>query len=314
MTENNSLWRHPAVFFITRMFILLGMMMVFGGVAYSIALVSSKALFRVDFIANPELLNNFSDPAAIAALKYVQAISAIGLFIFPAWFFCRAINREPIDYLKLDRKINIREVLVALAIMICITPFISWLVYVNEKIQLPASMYELETTLKQTEALAARITEAFLNVSTFGGLISNLIVVALIAAVGEEFFFRGVLQTFIRNISGNAHFAVIFAAIVFSAFHAQFYGFLPRFVLGAVLGYAFLFTGNLWISILIHFTNNALAVVFSYQPFAHALPAELQTDYTFEAWYVNAVSALITLALLLLLRKITLKRVWYNGE
>lgn len=314
MTENNSLWRHPAVFFITRMFILLGMMLVFGGMAYSIALVSSKALFGVDFVADPSLLNNFSDPNVIAALKYVQALSAIGLFIFPAWFFCKAINREPIDYLKLNRKTKASEVLIALAIMICITPFISWLVYVNEKIQLPASMHELETTLKQTEALAARITEAFLNVSTFGGLISNLVVIALIAAIGEEFFFRGVLQTFLRNITGHPHFAVIFTAVVFSAFHAQFYGFLPRFVLGVVLGYAFLFTGNVWISILIHFTNNALAVVFSYQPFSHLLPAELQSDYTFEAWYINAASALLTLALLLLLRKITSKRVWYNGE
>ncbi|MES2690739.1 MAG: hypothetical protein V4658_10070, partial [Bacteroidota bacterium] len=170
MTENNPIWKHPAVFFITRMFILLGMMLVFAGVAYSIALVSSKALFGVDFLANPGLLNNFSDPGAVAALKYVQALSAIGLFIFPAWFFCKAINREPVDFLKLNRKTNAREVLTSIAIIICITPFISWLVYVNGKMQLPASMSGLEATLKQTEELAARITQAFLNVSTIGGL------------------------------------------------------------------------------------------------------------------------------------------------
>lgn len=314
MADNNSIWQHPAVFFITRMFILLGMMMVFGGVGYGIAIYASKALLGVDFIANPELLTAYSDANAVAALKLVQAFSAIGLFIFPAWFFCKSLNREPLDYLKLNRPTKISEALIAIAIIVAITPFISWLVYINEKIRLPASFSHLEATLKQAEELAARITEAFLHVGTLGGLVSNLLVIALIAAVGEEFFFRGVLQNFMRTVTSNKHIAVIFIAIVFSAFHGQFYGSIPRFVLGLVLGYAYLFTGNLWISILIHFTNNALAVIFSYQPFMQSLPGELQQDYTFEAWYINAGSGLLTLGLLLLLRNITLKRVWYNGE
>jgi uncharacterized protein len=314
MTDSKPIWQHPVIFFTTRLLILLGMMLVFGGMGYSIALFTTQSLFGVNFLENPGLMNQFDKPEVVYALKYVQGISAIGIFIFPAWYFCKALHREPADYLKLNRRIAFPEAFIAIAIMVVVSPFINWLVYINEKIKLPASMAELEGQLKQAENLAAQITKAFLDVSTINGLAGNIIVIAVIAAVGEEFLFRGAIQNLLRNVTGKKHLAVIITAIAFSAFHGQFYGFIPRLVLGAVLGYAYLFTGNLWISILMHFTNNALAVIFSYKPLAGQMPAQLQADYVVEEWYINAGSAVAALGLLLLLRSITQKRVWYNGE
>lgn len=314
MTEHNSIWQHPAVFFTTRMFILLGMMLVFGMMAYSVALFTAGPLFGLNLVENPDLLNQFDQPNVVQALKYVQGIASIGLFVFPAWYFCKAIHRQPATYLKLNRKVYLPETGLALLLVITISPFINWLSYLNGQIQLPASMADLESTFKSAEETAAQLTKAFLNVSTPLGLLANILVVGVIAAIAEEFLFRGALQNFLQQVTGNKHVAVLFAALVFSAVHGQFYGSIPRFVLGAVLGYAYLFTGNLWVSILMHFLNNTLAVLVSYKPWAGGLPPALQEDYVVEEWYINAGSALLTLGLLVFLYYLAQRRTVKYGE
>lgn len=175
-------------------------------------------------------------------------------------------------------------------------------------------MAQLEQELKAAEELAAKLTQAFVKADTLDVLWVNILVIAVLPAIGEEFLFRGVLQNFVRLTTGKKHFAVWMIAIVFSAFHGQFYGFIPRLILGAALGYAYLFTGNLWISIVMHFVNNAFAVVSSYTPIKNNLPTVMQDGYVFESWMINAGSALVTIGLLWILRNITIKRVWYNGE
>ncbi len=314
MTEKNLIWNHPVVFFITRMFILAGMMLSFALIAYSIAVYTSKAIFGIDYLANPSLLTDFTAPSNLKALKYIQALTSAGMFIYPAWYFCKALHQTPAEFLKLNRKTTLTEIVLSVAVVLAAMPFVSWLVYANSFIQLPASMVQLEQELKAAEELAAQLTQAFVKADTLDVLWVNIIVIAVLPAIGEEFLFRGVLQNFVRLTTGKKHFAVWMIAIVFSAFHGQFYGFIPRLILGAALGYAYLFTGNLWISIVMHFVNNAFAVVSSYTPIKNNLPTIMQDGYVFESWVINAGSAVLAIVLLWILRKITFKRVWYNGE
>lgn len=314
MTEKNLIWNHPVVFFITRMFILAGMMLVFAGFAYSVAIYTGKPIFGIDYLANPGLLTDFNSTSNLNALKYIQALTSAGMFIYPAWYFCKALHQTPAEFLKLNRKTTLTEIVLSVAIVLAAMPFVSWLVYANSFIQFPASMAQLEQELKAAEELAAQLTQAFVKADTIDVLWVNIIVVAILPAIGEEFLFRGVLQNFVRLTTGKKHFAVWMIAIVFSAFHGQFYGFIPRLILGAALGYAYLFTGNLWISIVMHFVNNAFAVVSSYTPIKNNLPTVMQDGYVFESWMINAGSALVAIGLLWILRNITIKRVWYNGE
>lgn len=293
---------------------LLGMVLFFGGLGYSFSVYTARSLFGVDLMSDPASASRYSDPAVVSTLRYVQALTAAGMFIIPAWIFCRALERMPADYLKINRAISPAQAVLAVLIVVAIAPFISWLVYINKQVTFPQSWSDLEFQLKAAEDAAGRLTEAFLNVESVWGLAANLLVMALIAAVGEELIFRGVLQNFVREVSGHRHFAVIFVALVFSAIHGQFYGFIARFVLGLVLGYAYLFTGNLWVSILIHFANNAFAVIFSWKPLASRLPGPLTQDHTFEAWYINAASALVTLGLLVVLHRVSRKKSWQHGE
>lgn len=102
-----------------------------------------------------------------------------------------------------------------------------------------------------------------LKADHLGGLLFNLLIIALIPAVGEELTFRGVLQQGLSRRM-NPHVAIILAAAIFSFIHFQFYGFLPRMFLGILLGYMFYVSGSLWTSILMHFVNNGTAVVLYY--------------------------------------------------
>lgn len=314
MTEKKMFWEHPAVYFITRMMILLGMMIFWGGVGYIAGVSMIQPIWGIDLVKTPSDLNNLDNPLILQATKLIQALSSIGLFIVPSWLFCKSIQQEPVEYLKLNRKPLLKEMLIALVLVFAAMPVVSWMFYINQQITLPASFHELEQYLQETENKAAKITMAFLNVNEWKGLLINIVVIALLPAIGEELLFRGVFQNFIRHVTGKRHFAVIVTAILFSAIHFQFYGFFPRFYLGLVLGYMFLFTGNIWITILIHFVNNAFAVICSYGPIKNKLPEIMQDGYVFESWVVNTSSFVISTLLIALIYKITYKRVWYNGE
>ena len=134
----------------------------------------------------------------------------------------------------------------------------------NEMMKLPVSLSGLEKWMKDTEEEAGRITDAFLEVSTTGGFLVNLMMIAIIPAIGEELFFRGILQRLFSEWFRNVHIAVFFTAFLFGAIHMQFYGLLPRVILGVMFGYFYVWTGSLWVPILAHFLNNGAAVIVSF--------------------------------------------------
>ena len=122
-------------------------------------------------------------------------------------------------------------------------------------------------------------------------LLFNLFLIALIPAIGEELFFRGIVQKKLGNILTSPHVAVIITSFIFSAIHMQFFGFLPRFILGLILGYLFYYSANLWMSVLGHFINNALGVLLMYSAFANKLTPDItNTDISlFQAFFSVSV-------------------------
>lgn len=114
------------------------------------------------------------------------------------------------------------------------------------------------------EKLAGEMTEAILAMPNTYTLLINLLVVALVPAICEEFAFRGVLQNQLAKATRNPHVAIWLTAFVFSFVHFQFYGFIPRMLLGAFFGYLVLHSGSIWAAVLAHFINNAAAVFSKY--------------------------------------------------
>jgi len=200
-------------------------------------------------------------PELLPMLKYLQMVNTLGLFIIPPLLFAYLVSKNPVGYLTINRSPALVSAVLGVAVIIVILPFIHWAAGINEMLNLPDWMSGVESWMKSSEEQAKKVTELFLASNTIGGLMVNLLMIAILPAIGEEFLFRGVLLRLFREWTGNIHIAVIISAFLFSAIHLQFYGFLPRFILGLLLAYLFVWTGSIWVPVLVHFFNNGIAVV-----------------------------------------------------
>ena len=248
------------------------------------------------------------------SLKWLQFVQTVATFLIPpvlcAWLW--DADRRPFAWLKMDKRVDGSLFALAVAIMICAVPAINLLADLNSRITLPESMAAWEAKMKSMEAAAAALTERFLQVDNLGGLIINLGLMALLPALSEELSFRGTLQQLIANsqeLRAKSHMAIWITAIIFSAIHMQFYGFIPRMLMGAMFGYVFVWTGSLWVPIVMHFTNNALAVIVYYiVANSQELTANNQniadTIGAGDTWWLGVISLILTsLGLLIFYRR-----------
>lgn len=151
--------------------------------------------------------------------------------------------------------------LAAVAITILVLPIIGVIADWNKEINFPADWSSLETGMRMLEEKAAQMTKLIVQYNTTGGMLLVLFTVALLPAVAEELVFRGILQNDLLRSTGNIHVSVLISATVFSFIHFQFFGFFPRMLLGIVLGYLYITSGNILVPMLMHFTNNAMVVI-----------------------------------------------------
>ena len=194
-------------------------------------------------------------------LKAAQVIMSTLLFIVPAALFCKYLRPEKSAFLNMNAVPHIYYFITAAACIFFALPAVAGFEEWNQAIHLPQGFAPLEGWMRQKENDAAKLTMVFFQDKSMIGLILNLLVMGLIAALSEELFFRGLLQQILIKNKLNAHVAIILSAILFSAFHLQFFGFLPRLFLGIILGYLYYITQNLWVSITAHFVNNAFAII-----------------------------------------------------
>jgi membrane protease YdiL (CAAX protease family) len=145
--------------------------------------------------------------------------------------------------------------------MLVAIPLVDLLGLLNQKIHFGGSVHNWmkareEEAASQVQFLAAR--------HTVKELLLNLFFIAVLAGVGEELFFRGVLQRLLIRMTKSPWAGIVVTAFLFSAFHLQFFGFFPRFVLGILLGVMYWYSGSLWVSILAHFFYDALIITIIY--------------------------------------------------
>ena len=204
----------------------------------------------------------FHSSQSTESLKWLQFLQTLGTFLLPP-VFCALIwdsAHKPFTWLKMDKGANWHTFVMAIVIMICAIPAINLLADLNSRVDLPESLDFIEKKMRAMEDAATALTAQFLQADNFGTLLINIGLLALLPALAEELSFRGTLQ----QVLGNKHVAIWVTAFIFSAIHMQFYGFVPRMLMGAMFGYVFVWTGSLWVPIVMHFTNNGLAVLAYY--------------------------------------------------
>lgn len=191
---------------------------------------------------------------AITHIYITQAITSIvvfGVVAFAGIWITEKTN--PFKACALDKSLTWKQAAIIVGAILLVQPLIDLVLRWNQTLDFGPFFAMLD---KQAE----QITAMLLSDMSFGRVIVNLLVIALIPAFVEELMFRGWLQRRLESMM-NFHAAVWVAALVFSLLHLQMSGCVPRLMLGAMLGYSYHYTKTLWGSVLMHFVNNAFAVM-----------------------------------------------------
>lgn len=237
------------------------------------------------------------------AMIFLQGFTAFGTFLLPAFVYARIMRSRPVSFFTLDRPVSKQLLFLAIAALIAGQGLVTFTAWLNQQIVFPEWMGALGRSLNKMNENVDRGYRIFLDIHSFGRLLVMLLVAGIIPAFGEEFLFRGIVQRIFQRWTRNGHLAVWLAACIFSFIHMQFLDFLPRLVLGAMLGYLFLWSGNLWYSIAAHFFNNAILLVYAYVYILQGGdPAELQSNAHFQ-WMPVIFSSLLSLLLLYFFKK-----------
>ncbi|MCX6247208.1 MAG: CPBP family glutamic-type intramembrane protease [Bacteroidetes bacterium] len=258
----NALLSHlspVAKIFFVLMLVTIGLMLaVLGG------LLLTMIQYHTDMAKAVLLLSSINDPASIPLLKELQILQSVLLFIVPALIAGMLFEQGTAGYFGMKILPAGQILLLILVIMMVSLPLINWMVSLNEMMKLPAAFAGIEQWMKDAEDQASQVTEKFLDVQSFGGFAVNMLMIAIIPAIGEELLFRGLFQRLLGEWFRNVHVAIFVAAFLFAAIHLQFYGLLPRMMLGVMFGYLYLWTGTIWAPVFAHFLNNGAAVLVSY--------------------------------------------------
>lgn len=209
------------------------------------------------------LLTQGNPLSDINTLKWIQLLQTISLFLLPSLILAYLCAKAPWNWLLLDKKVDWTILLWAIGIMLVALPAINLTSHWNQQMVLPSWLSGLEEWMKNKEAEAEWLTKQFMSVTTVNGLLVNLLLMAVLPALSEEITFRGVLQRLLspKHSTLNSQLSIWLTAIIFSAIHMQFYGFVPRMLMGALFGYMMVWTGSLWVPMLMHFVNNGMAVL-----------------------------------------------------
>lgn len=290
MPEYGSTERHPLLSLIL-LLLLIGV----GAIVFTIL----GAFAGYVLYGTADLLRFFSGDFSnnLNLTKLIQIASTVGMFVAPALFFARMESNDWTGYLKFNSFPAILFLL-ALLIMFGSSPLLQLSVELNKSMKLPSFMQGIENWMRHQEDLGIEVTKQLLQMNSLTALSVNLVMLAVLPALGEELIFRGSLQKIFTKLIANYHVAIWLTAIIFSAFHMQFYGFLPRMLLGAMFGYLLIWSNSIWIPILAHFTNNAVAVISAYVYQRKGLSLDkLDQPETYSPVYYIA-SFIITAALL----------------
>lgn len=236
-------------------------------VVFGFSLFNILSIFLVEQIWGINQIN--SSPNAI---RLVLLLSSFGAFFLPGYFylffetnhFGKSQKCNPVLLSQFKIKNQQKTVLIIIFISVFIIPIIGIIGDWNLKMGLPSSFHHFESWMKEMEDSNNQTIKnltADLGLTT---LLMNFLVMAVVPAIAEEFFFRGAIQHFLTSVLKNKHIVIIITAFIFSAIHLQFYGFIPRFLLGIYLGYLAIWSGRLFLPILAHFMHNSLSLLFDY--------------------------------------------------
>ena len=251
--------------------------------------------------------SNLSAPNVATSLWILQFFGTTMPILATPIIFSYFILHEPDDYLKTNFRFPWLLMVIVFVAMIFSNPLIELLGNINEKMTLPRFLKGVEEWMRKSEDDTKKLSDMMMEMSTIWSMIFNLLFIGLLTAIVEEVLFRGCLQTILIKWMKNKHVAIWVTAALFSAFHMEFLGFLPRLFLGVLFGYFVAWSGSIWPSIWAHFINNGTVVVITYLSQHKMINIDPDDQHVFNT-IMYIISFIITIFLLFIYRYIAVKR------
>ncbi|NCI47666.1 CPBP family intramembrane glutamic endopeptidase [Sediminibacterium soli] len=270
--------------------ILLGLFGCFLVIGNMLAAVMSSIILQKPLL---DAVNALSNPVNANVARLLNTVAAFISFFVPAVLFAMIIGRKPFTYLQFSKKISGKQVMLIFIITIGSMVLSGALGELNEKIPLPADLYE---KARKMEELYKKAMLAMASMHSVSDYLMALAVIAAAPALFEEVFFRGTLQQLMVGWTKNKWAGIIVTSILFSAFHFSYFGFLPRLALGIVLGLIFHNSRNIWLNIVLHFLNNAIVVTQLYAVSRQGKSIEKTLDESMPMWWGLIAVILLVIA------------------
>ncbi|MGJ1241391.1 MULTISPECIES: CPBP family intramembrane glutamic endopeptidase [Sphingobacterium] len=244
-------------------------------------------------------------------MRFMLLMSSLGSFVVPSYLM-NTREGYGITYFKLKKWPSGMQFGYIFLAMLSFMPLMSLIGHWNESLQLPDNMQSLQRWMERSEKESGDLIKGIIMDSSISGFLYNIVVLALIPAIGEELLFRGILQKIIGRWLSNQHVVIWLVAIIFSAIHLQFFGFVPRMLLGAFFGYLYVWSKNIILSIFGHFVNNAGATIGAFYYMRQGKSYDELNAFELQSWWIYLVAFIFTLIFVFLFYRSTQKE--NNGE
>lgn len=198
---------------------------------------------------------------SVRALRIAAVAQDILALVAPAVITAVMVTRLPAQLLELRGGLRISQILLGLSVIFVSVPAMNWVIQLNESISFTGSLSPIVDWLRSMEDNANAMIGILQGNGTLADLFVNILILGVGAGISEELFFRGALQRLLSLGGMKAHSAIWVSAIIFSAVHMQFFGFVPRMLLGAYFGYLLLWSRSIWLPAAAHAFNNTLYVI-----------------------------------------------------
>jgi membrane protease YdiL (CAAX protease family) len=257
-----------------------------GGLSVSlfIASILMKALWGFNYISNPTVLSDLNNPLVVDANRFLLLFQHFGFFILPSIIFLYVSTRSPKEFVLWNTHLRVKYLLIVIGILLSIMPFVNLIIGWNEAMHLPDFMSGMEATMRSMEVSAMKLTEVLIHMESPISLFYMTLLVAVLPAIGEELMFRGIIQRLFAQQFYSYHAGIWISALLFSAMHFQFFGFFPRLLLGAVLGYLLIYSGSIIYPMIGHFVNNFTSLLVAYLIQHGMIDAEIESIGAKQEW------------------------------
>jgi len=262
MNDKPRLLNFPAESPWFQLFVTIVLILGLGSVLMILLSLAGAVIFGVDLseLKGSSAIYSLKD---ISILRFLLIAQDISLLIIPSLIILKLSDRQVLKSEGL-RFPGIKDAGLVILMTVCLFPLTSFTGELNSAMHLPSWLSGLENWMIEKEKVTDDLIDSLFSQGNFGVMIINLITIALIPAIAEELIFRGVLQKIFGRLFRSGHIGIWFTAFLFSTVHFQFFGFVPRFILGLAFGYLYFWGGKLWLPVIAHFVNNAFPVFFTY--------------------------------------------------